>query len=199
MSDAVRFSRKSASRIAAATRKVEAMAPPLREGPGTGRAREPRLGGRFWAEVTGGSVGAYTWKLMYPDATGDLVAADPAVTGSGLYEANGSHLETGQRVEATFAGLDGSSNPLYVCAAAMGMFPVTLTQTGGSNGNKTTAASWTYTAASLSGETLGTSLSPQWPRPNGTMTAATAGLAYYDSGSVVLAIAFEQPGSGGCA
>jgi hypothetical protein len=79
------------------------------------------------------------------------------------------------------------------------LFAVTLSQTGGSNGNKTTAASWTYTVTSLAGVQLGTSKSPEWPRPNGTMTAATKGLAYYDNdGALVLSVAFEQPGSGGC-
>lgn len=85
-------------------------------------------------------------------------------------------------------------------APAPGNFMVNLTQTGGSNGNKTTAATWTYTAKTLNNATtLGTVLSPNKPRPFGTQTAATLGVAYYDNtGTFQLAEAYEKPGSGGC-
>jgi hypothetical protein len=80
------------------------------------------------------------------------------------------------------------------------LFAVTLTQTGGSDGTTSTAATWTYTVTSLGGTSLGTSKSPEWPRPYGKMTAATKGLAYIDTdGAVVLSVAFEKPGSGSCA
>lgn len=78
------------------------------------------------------------------------------------------------------------------------MYRVALTQTGGSTGTKTTAASWTYTAA-LDGVTVGTNLAPEWTRPNGTMTAGGAGLGYFTAdGSFLLSVAFERPGTGAC-
>lgn len=80
------------------------------------------------------------------------------------------------------------------------IFVVALTQTGGSNGTQTTAASWTYTAKSLDGSvTYGTALSPQRTRWNGSRTAATLGYAYFDNtGTFKLAEPWEPPGTGHC-
>jgi hypothetical protein len=65
------------------------------------------------------------------------------------------------------------------------IFPVTVSQTGGSNGNSTTAATYTYTVTSLAGVQLGTAMSPEVPRfMIGTMTAATKGTGYYTSAGV---------------
>lgn len=83
-----------------------------------------------------------------------------------------------------------------------GMIPVSLTQTGGSNGTSSAAATWTYTANDTLGGSaeLGTVLGPEWPRPNGRMTAATKGLGYFNtSGVFVLSIAYEKPGAMECA
>lgn len=80
------------------------------------------------------------------------------------------------------------------------IFRVALTQTGGSNGNKTTAASWTYTAKDLAaGVNLGTGLSPERSRPKGTRSAATIGIGYYDGVGVFhLYEADETPGRNDC-
>jgi hypothetical protein len=79
-----------------------------------------------------------------------------------------------------------------------GLFRVDLTQTGGSNGTKTTAASYTYTVTDLAGVQLATGASPEKPRENGTKTAATKGYGYYDAaGTFVLAEAWEAPGTVG--
>jgi hypothetical protein len=83
------------------------------------------------------------------------------------------------------------------------IFPVTVEKTGGSDGTKTSAASWTYTVKDLSGTELGTGVSVARPRPYGTVTfqASTTGygLAFYDNGTLKLWDAGEKPGSGGCA
>jgi hypothetical protein len=92
------------------------------------------------------------------------------------------------------------------CLVRMGLrqipgveYRVNLTQTGGSTGTQTTTASWVYTAALLSGANVGTSLSPEDPRPNGTRAAATAGIGYFNASNVfVLSRAFEKPGTGHC-
>lgn len=78
------------------------------------------------------------------------------------------------------------------------LFPVTLTSTGGATGTKTTTATYVYTAVDTGGVTVGTSLTPEWPRPNGTMTAATKGICRRTAGTVTLAIAYEKPGTGAC-
>lgn len=76
-----------------------------------------------------------------------------------------------------------------------GLFPVTVSQTGGSAGDATTACSFTYTATDLDANELGTGMSPTWARPAaGAMVAATHGLGYYDStGAFVLYQVDEQP------
>jgi len=113
------LTQEQAKRIGKLVQGNERQTPPqLRQQSGTSTPDRA-----LWMEVTGGSIGAYDWKLMYPDATGDLIAASPAVTGSGLYDANGAELEVGQRVEAKFAGFDASGQPLYVCAASTASLP----------------------------------------------------------------------------
>lgn len=79
------------------------------------------------------------------------------------------------------------------------LFVVNLTQAGGANGNKTTAATWTYNVSDLNHKSLGSNLSPQRPRAWGTAAAATMGMGYHDtSGVFYLAEAWETAGSGGC-
>jgi hypothetical protein len=78
-------------------------------------------------------------------------------------------------------------------------FYVALTQTGGSNGTDTTAATWTYTAVSVTGAPCGTAMAPDRPRGFGTFAAATKGVGYYDnSGDFKLADAYETPGTEEC-
>jgi hypothetical protein len=111
--------------------------------------------------------------------------------------------EDGAYFVQEYTDVDSGSGKLvtrFVKVSAVGMVPVTLTQTGGSNGNQTTAATWTYTANhALTGKELGTVLSPEWPRPLGAMTAAVKGVGYFDEdGDFQLAIAYEYPGALGC-
>ncbi len=85
-------------------------------------------------------------------------------------------------------------------------FPITLSQTGGSQGTETAAASWTYTVTSaITGATLGTGVDPttdnhKWVRLNlGQMTAATYGFASYDeSSNLVIGWINEQEIKEGC-
>ncbi len=74
------------------------------------------------------------------------------------------------------------------------VFPVNLTQTGGSQGTNSTAASWTYTVIDpVTDETLETNVNPtvsphKWKRPSaGWMIKATFGHAHYNAqGQLVL-------------
>jgi hypothetical protein len=81
-----------------------------------------------------------------------------------------------------------------------GVFPVSLTQTGGANAtDATTKASWTYTVnAEPDGRTLGTGVAPIHQRAFGKTTAATRGMAYYDGASLMLLWTDEVIGAGAC-
>ncbi len=68
------------------------------------------------------------------------------------------------------------------------LFPVNLTQTGGSQGTTTTPASWTYSVIDpVTGETLATNVNPtvsphKWKRPSaGWMIKATFGYAHWNT------------------
>lgn len=76
---------------------------------------------------------------------------------------------------------------------------VGLSNDGGYDGNSTTPPSYTYTAMDIYGNTLGTNLTPQVGRPNGSFIAASYGLAYYGGdGKWVLLYAFEIPNTSTC-
>lgn len=85
-------------------------------------------------------------------------------------------------------------------------FPITMTQTGGSQGTNAAAASWTYTVAhGVTAATLGTGVNPVsaphlWRRPTlGQVAKATAGLAYTNaSGQLVITWCNEVVGPGAC-
>lgn len=82
--------------------------------------------------------------------------------------------------------LDSSGGRLFEFSPpAPILFPILMTQTGGSAGSNSAACSFTYTVTDVDSNSLGTSVNPSssphtHKRPNlGTMAAATAGLAYY--------------------
>ena len=74
------------------------------------------------------------------------------------------------------------------------VFPVNLTQTGGSQGTTTTPATWTYSVIDpVTSQTLATAVNPtvsphKWKRPSaGWMIAATFGYAHFNAqGQLVL-------------
>lgn len=81
-----------------------------------------------------------------------------------------------------------------------GLIRVVLSSPSGSNGTKTTAASYTYTVKDLEGISFGAGYAPEKSRPNGAVTAATQGIGYFNtSGTFVLYEAYELPGTGVCA
>ncbi len=73
------------------------------------------------------------------------------------------------------------------------LFEVTVAQSGGTNGNLTTAPTYTYNVTNLAGTSIGSALAVLWARPKkGAVTAATHGFAFYDaSGTLVLALVDE--------
>lgn len=88
-----------------------------------------------------------------------------------------------------------------------GAFPVYVEKTGGSNGNASSTASWTYKVYALNGATMGANVPLATPRPNGTATfqSGTSGLGlacYVPNGTNAAALkllnAYEIYGVGGC-
>jgi len=142
------------------------------------------------AEITGESSGGgkYSAKLLEFDGSGSLVDASPAVTWTEtIIEVNGRQgIPTGTRIEMTLIGTDGSGNEWFSFANidVATMFAVNLTKDGGTDGDSTTQASYTYTAKSLNDAvTYGTSLTPKKQRPAvGTVTSGDGliGLGYFD-------------------
>jgi hypothetical protein len=85
------------------------------------------------------------------------------------------------------------------------LFPVALSQVGGSQGTTTTAAGWTYDVTNaLSGNALGSAIDPsasphKWQRPTvGPMQKATLGYAHYASGDLVIGWTNEALHSEAC-
>jgi hypothetical protein len=81
------------------------------------------------------------------------------------------------------------------------LFPVVLTQSGGSAGSKTSKCSFTYTVKDIGGGiTLGTGISPvqQVDYNNARRTAATIGMAYIHTDGTVKIFCIEDRTTGGC-
>lgn len=196
------FDKSSASKIAKAVRQV------LNGGSLAGAPNGSPTGGnqcitaKLTSRGTGGSTSLYAWSQVRRDSgtwtivsnglTG-TVSERPAVALSASATDQTDSIVVLVRTVLN----DGTDTlPCWVIAGVAlppgTLFRVNLSQTGGSQGNKTTAASWTYTATSLEGATLGTGLSPEWPREPGRRTTAVAGMGYFDSSeNFVLSVAFE--------
>jgi len=84
-----------------------------------------------------------------------------------------------------------------------GVFPVKVTQTGGSNGNASAAATYTYTVKNIAGDSIGTAIALARPRPYGKVTVQSAdgyGIAFWGSdGLLKLWDAGEIPDTATCA
>ena len=104
-----------------------------------------------------------------------------------------SYMWFGNRCGTTLGGISSTD----------GIFPVKVTQTGGSAGNKTTQCSFTYTVETINDVQLATVQSPAKKRPSVGKMAAPAsdsyGLAFYDEdGDLVLYDANETLAPNAC-
>lgn len=84
---------------------------------------------------------------------------------------------------------------------AFNLFPVTVTQTGGSAGSEVATCSFSYTATDKLGNELGTDLGPEFDlrTPIGVFTAGGSGMGYFDeTGDFVLFSVDEVPSHGSC-
>lgn len=93
-----------------------------------------------------------------------------------------------------------ADKPIYAIFNS-GLFPVKVVKDGGTQGNATTAASWTYTVKTVSGNTIKTAVTLGRNRPKGTATAPadnSYGTAFYDASVLVLWDANEVYGAAAC-
>lgn len=146
----------------------------------------------------------YTGVKMEPDGAGLLQDVSPAVTYTQIRERRDFiGIELGARV-LIYPNGTASSTAAYVFdfVNPRQAFEVTVSQTGGSNGNATTQASWTYAVTNADGHALGTGMSPQFKGfrlAAGTVTAGTVGMASYDdAGALRLLTVNEVHGTGSC-
>lgn len=150
--------------------------------------------------------GMYNGKMFPPEVLGgtddglttDAIGTTPTDNNCivwDLDEIADADLQTGVLIAENTDGL-----PVLVVKRSVGStFVVNLEQTGGANGDQTTAPTWTYTVTNLLGRELGTVVSPQRPRTAGLFTAATKGYGYYDEDHAFqLAEAWETPDTWAC-
>ncbi|QOV91074.1 hypothetical protein [Humisphaera borealis] len=171
-------------------------------------------GGR--GEVYKGVAVAVTWNEFSADSGGDTTLADIGqITSSpGVWarKAIGINIaaigktthnvpKNAKPYPATLRSVnaDGTLVLMFDPGSPADLFRVQLSQTGGSDGTGTTAPSYTYTVT-RNGVQLATGESPDVGRANGSYTAATLGIGYYDSdGEFQLLYAFEVPNTYECA
>jgi hypothetical protein len=149
-----------------------------------------------------------TWDGTIEGDTDIAVAKPPSLRGgTGYYTiADVIGIWAIQPLIGGTGAVDGSANPVEWLDVSTGgtvgnLFPVNVTQTGGSAGNATTQCSYTYTVTDLNAVELGTVMSPvAAQRPTiGVMVAATKGSGYLSNGTFVLWWVNEKPNTvAGC-
>lgn len=154
-----------------------------------------------------------TWHQLQPGTSGATVVSGGLTNEKAgpAYEVNNAASGTVLAASGTnglhahlFQAPDANGTPrLYFVNQPRTTFPVKVTKDGGSDGNQSGAATWTYTVKDLAGTTLGTTVSPIKTRPNGKMTYAGAdsyAIAFYDGATLKLWDVVEVPGTvGACA
>ncbi len=160
----------------------------------------------FWAELTGESDGAYSWKKLVADG-GELVESNPLIqdTNHSARELNGKEgLEDGTKVQMWRAGVTGDPPQVQYLFIVGGvtegkMFPVLVTKTGGDAGDLSEQCSFVYAVYDLDSNLLSYDTSPVWARPaKGKMVPAVRGIAYRHNGDLVLFQVDEVPDLGEC-
>jgi hypothetical protein len=140
------------------------------------------------------------------DGTADPNANIKPVTNLAELKDGTHRLKEGRFVwffAVTDGGGDGGDGPadhlLMSESADLGLIPVLVSQTGGANGDQTTAATWTYDVTDVQSNPIDTGLSPSWQRAVGRKVAASHGNGYYDpSGNFVLEQVDEVDDTGVC-
>lgn len=144
------------------------------------------LGGEITPQLNGSSR-KWSWTEYYIDSSGNPqpVSGGRTQTNSGYaYDYSGRWHANGQFVTLRYWPAkvgSGAFEPAWVIVAesARVLLPVTLEQDGGSDGDLSNPATYTYTATTIDGYEVGTGLSPAWQRGIGYTTPATHGTLYF--------------------
>lgn len=155
----------------------------------------------FVAEITGSSFTAYSWEEQVQGGVGAWSTLSGGRSGTTLinpaYEINLSRSVPAGTLVWMY---QGPGFYWFVCPNVF--FPVTVQQSGGSNGTVSTPASYTYDVTSLTGAALGSAVPLARPRPNGAVIyqsgSAGYGVAFYDGLTLKLWDAGEVPDTDAC-
>jgi hypothetical protein len=145
---------------------------------------------------------AIDWLDAKPNATSNVIEAD-----FGTFSATDDdvilwEIQPADGLVAAFLiGFDRESQKPIFAIPSQGYFPVGILQDGGSQGTASTAASWTYTVQTITGETIKENVGLARPRPRGIATYQPSGgygMAFYSAGDIILWDAGEIYGSTTC-
>ena len=166
---------------------------------GTYTLKEQLLNGTNADETTDLDISSTYTDGDNPTVIGVNLSETKNPTGTHWLQADGTKYVLARRTPRITASSSNSQvGNLYVEfdeAKPGGLFPVNLTQSGGSNGSASSTASYTYNATdAFTGNSIsGGPFSVTWNRRNGLVNAATHGTGYYNSsGTFVLWEADEQ-------
>ena len=162
-----------------------------------------------WFKITSkydnaGAGKGYSWVRASCDTSGIKSVPNSDDTGSYLFDINGNKgLMDGQYVRAVQTSKAADDSPIYLIIPAIphATFPVNVSQVGGTDGDSTDAATWTYNVKTIDDAyTLASAQTPAWARASkGPMVKATHGTGYYTAGGTfVLYQVDEQEDSNTC-
>lgn len=164
------------------------------------------------AKITGynADTGGHSWTLQTVNSDGTPADHADGSTGTeSAFDLNGAQVPNDTIVTLRAAGKDSSGNPIYYIVSGSGsttILPVKLEEDGGSDGNGTTACSYTYTITDLDdnavtdsdGDPL-TGISPTHNRlKSKTMPAIRGTLGKKADGTWELYQTDEMPNFGPC-
>lgn len=114
--------------------------------------------------------------------------------------AAGQILDPGSTGVFALLEIPNGSNRAYLkIGGGIGMIPVALTVSTGTNGTQTTKSSWTYDCVGIIDAVDYGVCSQQVDRPNGNLLAASFGIGYKVGSTFSLLYAFEIRGTTACA
>ncbi len=154
--------------------------------------------GRVFVATRDSNAGAFTEQIPLADAS-DLQDLDSSTARSALDADTGLTLiNLPPGVVPVLQYINGDNNA-YVVLSVLCNIPVIVSLAAGSNGNQTTAATWTYDVTDVASNPIASALAPSWQRAKGKKVAATHGFGYYDpTGTFVLESVDEVDDTGHC-
>lgn len=198
------YDAKSADRIDAVVKAVEAQRPVDTL---TSQQHSETL--TLWAKITGATLVATQWRHSWEEYRRDTPTAPTFTAYPSEAAATGTTTERfavnvdGARTEddaLVLLRLDDQEGGLIwtIVFVPPPLLCVNLSVDGGSGGDQTTQCDWTYTATSIGGTVMDTSMD-YGPRPDvGEVLPATRGVIYYQGASWILWLCNEVANAVAC-